>query len=117
VARAGPSLVEGVRDPVRRRSGVGDDHQLRTGGVVATVHGFHGGIIGLPFSLEGAAFFLEAVFVGIHLHGWDRISPRLHWLSGFPIALASVASAFFIVTANAWLNVPRGFQIVPGEWR
>ncbi len=76
---------------------------------------FAGGIIGLPFSLEGAAFFLEAVFVGIYLYGWDRLSPRLHWLSGFPIALASAASAFFIVTANAWMNVPRGFQIVHGR--
>ncbi len=76
---------------------------------------FAGGIIGLPFSLEGAAFFLEAVFVGIYLYGWDRLSPRVHWLSGFPIALASAASAFFIVTANAWMNVPRGFQIVHGQ--
>lgn len=76
---------------------------------------FAGGIIGLPFSLEGAAFFIEAVFVGIYLYGWDRLPARLHWLSGFPIALASAASAFFIVTANAWMNVPRGFQIVHGR--
>src|ERR1700721_2560323 len=76
---------------------------------------FAGGIIGLPFSLEGAAFFLEAVFVGISLCGWDRPTPRAHWLSGFPIALASAASAFFIVTANAWMNVPRGFQLVHGR--
>ena len=76
---------------------------------------FAGGIIGLPFSLEGAAFFIEAVFVGIYLYGWDRLSPRVHWLSGFPIAVASAASAFFIVTANAWMNVPRGFQIVDGR--
>ena len=78
---------------------------------------FAGGIIGLPFSLEGAAFFIEAVFVGIYLYGWDRLPARLHWLSGFPIALASAASAFFIVTANAWMNVPRGFQIVHGQVR
>src|SRR6201997_3625048 len=76
---------------------------------------FAGGIIGLPFSLEGAAFFIEAVFVGIYLYGWDRLPARLHWLSGFPIALAAAASAFFIVTANAWMNVPRGFQIVHGR--
>src|SRR6201988_2948098 len=76
---------------------------------------YAGGIIGLPFSLEGAAFFIEAVFVGIYLYGWDRLPARLHWLSGFPIALASAASAFFIVTANAWMNVPRGFQIVHGR--
>jgi cytochrome d ubiquinol oxidase subunit I len=76
---------------------------------------YAGGIIGLPFSLEGAAFFLEAIFVGIYLYGWDRLSPKLHWLSGIPIAVASVASAFFIVTANAWMNVPRGFQLFHGH--
>ena len=76
---------------------------------------FAGGIIGLPFSLEGAAFFLEAIFVGIYLYGWERLSPRVHWLCGFPIAVSSAASAFFIVTANAWMNVPRGFQLVHGR--
>src|SRR5246500_2946309 len=76
---------------------------------------YAGGIIGLPFSLEGAAFFIEAIFVGIYLYGWKRLSPRAHWLSGFPIAISAVASAFFIVTANAWMNVPRGFQIIHGR--
>jgi cytochrome d ubiquinol oxidase subunit I len=76
---------------------------------------FAGGVIGLPFSLEGAAFFIEAVFVGIYLYGWDRLSPRLHWLSGIPIVISSAASAFFIVTANAWMNVPRGFSLVHGR--
>jgi cytochrome d ubiquinol oxidase subunit I len=76
---------------------------------------YAGGIIGLPFSLEGAAFFIEAIFVGIYLYGWNRLSPRAHWLSGFPIAISAVASAFFIVTANAWMNVPRGFTIVHGR--
>jgi cytochrome d ubiquinol oxidase subunit I len=76
---------------------------------------YAGGIIGLPFSLEGAAFFIEAIFVGIYLYGWNRLSPRAHWLSGIPIAVSAVASAFFIVTANAWMNVPRGFQIVHGR--
>jgi cytochrome bd ubiquinol oxidase subunit I len=52
-----------------------------------------GGIIGLPFSLEGAAFFLEAIFMGIYLYGWNRLSARAHWLSGIPIAISAVASA------------------------
>src|ERR1700760_2622513 len=76
---------------------------------------YAGGIIGLPFSLEGAAFFIEAIFVGIYLYGWDRLSPRVHWLSGIPIALGSVGSAFFIVTANAWMNAPRGFALHHGH--
>ena len=60
-----------------------------------------GRVIGLPFSLEGFAFFLEAIFLGLYLYGWDRLSPRAHWLTGWPVALAGIASAFFIVTANA----------------
>ena len=76
---------------------------------------YAGGIIGLPFSLEGAAFFIEAIFVGIYLYGWDRLSARAHWLAGIPIAISSAASAFFIVTANAWMNVPRGFRILHGR--
>ena len=70
-----------------------------------------GGIIGLPFSLEGFAFFLESIFLGVYLYGWNRLGPRTHWLAGFPVALAGIGSAFFIVTANAWMNVPRGFEI------
>src|SRR3954449_3335532 len=76
---------------------------------------FAGGIIGLPFSLEGFAFFIEAIFLGIYLYGWKRLSPRVHWLAGFPVAISAVASAFFIVTANAWMNVPRGFQLEHGR--
>src|ERR1700755_3092800 len=76
---------------------------------------FAGGIIGLPVSLEGFAFFLEAIFLGIYLYGRGRLSPRAHWLSGFPVAISAVASAFFIVTANARMNVPRGFQIIHGR--
>src|SRR6201982_4277686 len=72
---------------------------------------FAGGIIGLPFSLEGAAFFIEAIFVGIYLYGWNRLSPKVHWLCGLPIALSAVLSAFFIVTDNAWQNVPSGLQL------
>src|SRR6476469_3074164 len=74
-----------------------------------------GGIIGLPFSLEGFAFFLAAIFVGIYLYGWNRLPARVHWLAGVPIALSGIASAFFIVTANAWMNVPRGFRLEHGR--
>ena len=72
---------------------------------------YAGGIVGLPFSLEGFAFFIEAIFLGIYLYGWDRLSPRLHLLAGVPIALAGPASAFFIMTTNAWMNTPAGFDL------
>ncbi|GIW95159.1 MAG: cytochrome ubiquinol oxidase subunit I [Pirellulaceae bacterium] len=76
--------------------------------------GTFGAVIGLPFTLEGFAFFLEAIFVGIYVYGWDRLSPRVHWLTGFPIALSGLASAWFVVTANAWMNCPRGFTLQDG---
>lgn len=77
--------------------------------------GTYGSVIGLPFALEGIAFFMEAIFIGIYLYGWDRMSPRMHLLSGVPVAVAGIASAFFIVTANAWMNDPQGFRLVNGK--
>jgi cytochrome d ubiquinol oxidase subunit I len=77
--------------------------------------GTYGQVIGLPFALEGFAFFIEAVFVGIYLYGWDRLSPRVHLLTAVPVAVSGVASAFFVVSANAWMNQPRGFDIVDGK--
>ena len=72
-----------------------------------------GSTIGLPFTLEGFAFFLEAIFLGLYLYGWDRLSPRTHWLCSLPIVLAGLASAWFVVTANAWMNVPAGCELGP----
>jgi cytochrome d ubiquinol oxidase subunit I len=73
--------------------------------------GRFGAVIGLPFTLEAFAFFLEAIFVGIYLYGWDRLPPRVHWLCGWPVALSGLASAWFVVTANAWMNSPQGFVL------
>jgi cytochrome d ubiquinol oxidase subunit I len=70
----------------------------------------YGEVIGLPFALEGIAFFIEAIFLGIYLYAWDRLPPRVHLLSGIPIVIAGVASAFFVVTANAWMQQPTGFD-------
>jgi cytochrome d ubiquinol oxidase subunit I len=69
----------------------------------------YGSVIGLPFTIEGFAFFIEAIFLGVYLYGWDRLPPRTHLLTGLPIVAAGVASAFFVVTANAWMNSPEGF--------
>jgi cytochrome bd-type quinol oxidase subunit 1 len=74
-----------------------------------------GAIYGFPFTLEGFAFFLEAIFVGIYLFGWDRLTPRQHMLTAVPMIISGVAGAFFVVSANAWLNTPTGFRIVNGE--
>jgi cytochrome d ubiquinol oxidase subunit I len=75
--------------------------------------GRFGQVIGLPFALEGIAFFIEAIFVGIYLYAWDRMPPRRHLLTGVPIVVAGIASAFFVVCANAWMNQPRGFTLRP----
>ncbi len=74
-----------------------------------------GSVIGLPFTMEGFAFFLEAIFAGIYLYGWDRLPKRVHWLTGWPIAISGFLSAFFVVMANSWMNTPQGFRIVDGE--
>jgi cytochrome d ubiquinol oxidase subunit I len=75
-----------------------------------------GPIIGMPFSLEGFAFFTEAIFLGVYLYGWDRISPRAHVISGVIVAVSGAASAVFVVIANAWMNTPRGFTLVDGKF-
>lgn len=76
---------------------------------------FAGGVIGLPFALEGFAFFTEAIFLGIYLYGWDRVSPRLHLAAGVLVALGGILSGIFVVTANAWMNSPAGFTVVDGR--
>jgi cytochrome bd ubiquinol oxidase subunit I len=76
---------------------------------------YAGGIIGMPFSFEGFAFFTEAIFLGIYLYGWNRVSPVLHWLAGIVVAISGVLSAVFVVLANAWMNAPAGFDVVNGQ--
>jgi len=76
---------------------------------------FAGPIIGMPFSLEGFAFFTEAIFLGIYLYGWERVGPRLHLASGVVVAGSGALSAFFVTLANAWMNHPAGFDLVLGR--
>jgi len=75
---------------------------------------YAGPIIGMPFSLEGFAFFLEAIFLGIYLYGWKRVSPWAHWFAGVMVAFSGMISGVFVVTANAWMNTPDGFELVNG---
>lgn len=77
--------------------------------------GYAGAIIGMPFSLEGFAFFTEAIFLGIYLYGWNRISPRAHLLAGVIVAVSGALSGIFVVIANAWMNAPTGFRMVDGK--
>jgi cytochrome d ubiquinol oxidase subunit I len=73
--------------------------------------GPYGDVIGLPFALEGIFFFVEAIFIGIYLYGWSRLSVRLHLFTLVPIILSGLAGSFFILTVNSWMNGPEGFSI------
>jgi cytochrome d ubiquinol oxidase subunit I len=75
----------------------------------------YGSVIGLPFALEGIAFFVEAIFIGIYLYGWRRLPPRLHLLTLVPIAVAGAVGTFCVLAVNAWMNGPTGFRMVDGR--
>lgn len=78
--------------------------------------GHAGAIIGMPFSLEGFAFFTEAIFLGIYLYGWNRVPPRAHLFAGAMVAVSGALSGIFVVIANAWMNTPTGFRLVDGKF-
>jgi cytochrome d ubiquinol oxidase subunit I len=72
---------------------------------------YAGPLIGMPFSLEGFAFFLEAIFLGVYLYGWERVGPRAHLAAGVVVAASGAASAVFVILVNAWMNAPTGFTL------
>ncbi len=71
-----------------------------------------GSIIGMPFSWEGTAFFIEAIALGLFLYGWKRLNPWVHWGVGVVVGISGVLSGIFVVCANAWMNAPAGFDWV-----
>src|SRR6201996_9541716 len=75
-----------------------------------------GSVVGMPFSLEGFAFFTEAIFLGIYLYGWDRTPELLHLFSGVVVALSGATSAIFVTCVNGWMNTPTGFSLVNGQF-
>ena len=74
-----------------------------------------GSVFGLGFAIEGFSFFLEAIFIGIYVYGWDRLSPRAHFLTGVPIAAAGVLGSIMVISVNGWMNHPEGFRLVDGK--
>ena len=74
---------------------------------------FAGPIVGMPFSMEGFAFFLEAIFLGVYLYGWDRVPPLAHLLTGVGVATCGALSALFVLAVNGWMNAPTGFDLAP----
>jgi cytochrome bd ubiquinol oxidase subunit I len=75
-----------------------------------------GPIFGMPFSLEGTAFFIEAIALGFFLYGWDRFNPWFHWFTGVVVGISGLISGILVVSANAWMNDPTGFDYVNGQF-
>ena len=118
---------DNVYDTLARRWALGTAILFAVGAVSGTVLSFElgllwpqfmkwaGAIIGMPFSLEGFAFFTEAVFLGIYMYGRDRVSPRAHLAAGVMVAISGIASSVFVVIANSWMNTPVGFSLRGGQ--
>src|SRR5438270_3129995 len=77
--------------------------------------GTFGSVFGLGFAIEGFSFFLEAIFIGIYVYGWGRLSPRAHFASGIPVAIAGFTGSLTVISVNAWMNHPGGFRLVHGK--
>lgn len=75
-----------------------------------------GPIFGMPFSLEGAAFFVEAIALGFFLYGWGRMNERFHWFTGLLVGVSGLISGIMIMAANAWMNSPAGFRYEDGKY-
>lgn len=75
-----------------------------------------GPIFGMPFSLEGTAFFIEAIALGFFLYGWDRFNRWFHWVTGVIVGISGLISGILVVAANAWMNSPTGFDYINGEY-
>src|SRR3954453_9670782 len=74
-----------------------------------------GSVFGLGFAIEGFSFFMEAIFIGIYVYGWDRLSPRAHFASGIPVAIAGFAGSLMVISVNAWMQHPSGFRLSHGK--
>ncbi|KRT15001.1 cytochrome BD ubiquinol oxidase subunit I [Pedobacter ginsenosidimutans] len=75
-----------------------------------------GPIFGMPFSLEGTAFFIEAIALGFFLYGWNKLNKWFHWFTGMVVGVSGLASGILVVAANAWMNSPAGFDFINGKY-
>src|SRR5213593_1651114 len=124
-------VMEGIgiarNDPVAlriaRRWSVVMAVQFAVGAVTGTILSFEFGILwprlmgrfgaamGLGFAIEGWAFFLEAIFIGIYLYGWNRLRPRTHFLLGLVLPPAGMLGAFGVLASNSFMNTPGGVTL------
>ncbi|MDD2542065.1 MAG: cytochrome ubiquinol oxidase subunit I [Desulfuromonadaceae bacterium] len=76
---------------------------------------FSGPLIGLAFSMEGYAFFVEAIFLALYIYGEQRLSRRMLFFCTIVLTVAAAISAVFVISANAWMNTPTGFRLADGK--
>jgi cytochrome bd ubiquinol oxidase subunit I len=74
-----------------------------------------GDVFGVAFTLEGFSFFVEAIFIAIYVYGWERLSPRVHFLCGIPVLVAGLSGSLFVIAVNGWMNHPTGFELRDGR--
>src|SRR4030081_904639 len=74
-----------------------------------------GSVFGLGFAIEGFSFFMEAIFIGIYVYGWDRLSARSHLASGIPVVIAGFTGSLMVIAVNAWMQHPSGFRLRGGK--
>ncbi|MDX6537750.1 MAG: cytochrome bd ubiquinol oxidase subunit [Gaiellales bacterium] len=74
-----------------------------------------GDVFGLGFTIEGISFFVEAIFIGIYVYGWNRLSPRTHLLTGVPIIISGFTGSLMVIAVNGWMNHPSGFTLKNGR--
>jgi cytochrome bd ubiquinol oxidase subunit I len=77
--------------------------------------GTFGSVFGVGFAIEGFSFFMEAIFIGIYVYGWGRLSPRAHLATGIPIVITGFTGSWMVIAVNAWMNHPGGFRLVAGK--
>src|SRR5262252_7642834 len=73
--------------------------------------GIYGDVFGLPISMEGIFFFLEAIFITIYIYGWKHLSPWAHFRFGLVLPFVALGGVFSIISANGWMNAPSGFTL------
>src|SRR5207244_10156284 len=77
--------------------------------------GTFGSVFGLGFAIEGFSFFTEAIFIGIYVYGWSRLSPRAHFASGIPVVVSGFTGSLMVIAVNGWMNHPTGFRLDHGK--
>ncbi|MGO9873484.1 MAG: cytochrome ubiquinol oxidase subunit I [Acidimicrobiia bacterium] len=76
-----------------------------------TFMGRFGAAFGIPFTIEGLFFFVEAIFIAIYIYGWKRMKPWPHFWVVVPIIISGIGGTVSVVAANAWMNAPGGFTL------